>query len=50
MSCPRKVNSDKIELTVRTSCYCVIDLLCVRTMPIVKPTLLSFTPNKQNTP
>ena len=29
MSCPIKVNSNTIELTVHTSCYCVSDLLCV---------------------
>ena len=31
MSCPIKVNSNTIELTVHTSCYCVLDLLCVKT-------------------
>ena len=29
MLCPIKVNSKTIELTVHTSCYCVLDLLCV---------------------
>ena len=29
MSCPIKVNSKAIELTVHNSCYCVLDLLCV---------------------
>ena len=29
MSCPIKVNSITIELTVHTSCYCVLDFLCV---------------------
>ena len=29
MLCPMKVNSNTIELTVHTSCYCVLDLLCV---------------------
>ena len=29
MSCPIKVNSNSIELTVHTSCYWVLDLLCV---------------------
>ena len=29
MLCPIKVNSNTIELTVHTSCYCVLDLLCV---------------------
>ena len=29
MSCPIKVNSNTIELTVQTSCYCILDLLCV---------------------
>ena len=31
MSCPIKVNSTTIEPTVHTSCYCVLDLLCVTT-------------------
>ena len=30
MLCPFKDNSNKIELTVHTSCYCVLDLLCVK--------------------
>ena len=29
MLCPIKVNSNTIELTLHTSCYCVLDLLCV---------------------
>ena len=29
MSCPIKVNNNTIELTEHTSCYCVLDLLCV---------------------
>ena len=29
MSCPIKVDSNTIELTVHTSCYCVLDLLWV---------------------
>ena len=29
MSCPIKEDSNKIELTVHTSCYCVSNLLCV---------------------
>ena len=29
MLCPMKVNSNIIKLTVRNSCYCVLDLLCV---------------------
>ena len=29
MPCPIKVNSDTLELTVHTSCYCVLDLLWV---------------------
>ena len=29
MSCPIKVNSNTTELTVCTSCYCVLDLLSV---------------------
>ena len=30
MLCPIKINSDTNELTVHTSCYCVLDLLCVK--------------------
>ena len=29
MSCPIKAYSNTIELTMHTSCYCVLDLLCV---------------------
>ena len=29
MLCPIKVNSNPIELSVHTSCYCVLDLVCV---------------------
>ena len=29
MSCPIKVNSNTVELTVHISCYCVLDILCV---------------------
>ena len=29
MLCPVKVNSNTIELTLHTSCYCVLDLVCV---------------------
>ena len=29
MLCPIKVNSTTIELTLHTSCYCVLDLLRV---------------------
>ena len=29
MLCPIKVNRNAIELAVDTSCYCVLDLLCV---------------------
>ena len=29
MLCPIKVNSYTIELTVHTSCYCILDLLFV---------------------
>ena len=29
MLCPIKVNSNPIELSVHTSCYCVLDLLSV---------------------
>ena len=37
MSCPIKVNSNTIELTVHTSCYCVLDLLCVNTDFLMLP-------------
>ena len=37
MSCPIKVNGNTIELTVHTSCYCVLDLLCVNRMPKIPP-------------
>ena len=30
MSCPNKVNSNTIELTVHTSCHSLLDLLCVK--------------------
>ena len=30
MSCPFKVNGNTIKLKVNTSCYCVLDLLCVK--------------------
>ena len=29
MLCPIKVNSNTIELTVHTSSYCILDLLCI---------------------
>ena len=29
-TCPIEVNSNTIELTVRTSCNCVLDLVCVK--------------------
>ena len=36
MLCPIKVTSNPIELTVHTSSYCVLDLLCVKwTMLVV---------------
>ena len=28
-SCPIKVKSNTIEITVHTSCYCILDSLCV---------------------
>ena len=31
MLCPMNVNSNTIELTVRTSFYCILDLICVTT-------------------
>ena len=30
MLCPINVNSNTIELTVHTSCDCILDLLCVK--------------------
>ena len=30
MSCLIKVNSNTIELTDHPSCYCILDLLCVK--------------------
>ena len=42
MSCPIKVNSNTIKLTMNTSCYWILDLLCVMTLCIkveVKQTL-----------
>ena len=30
MLCPIKVNSNTIDLIMHTSCYCVLDLLCVK--------------------
>ena len=30
MVCPIKVKSNTIELTVHTSCYFILDLLCVK--------------------
>ena len=32
MLCPIKVNGNTIEPTVHTSCYCVLDLLCVNNL------------------
>ena len=32
MLCPIRFNSNTIELTVHTACYCVLDLLCVMRM------------------
>ena len=42
MLCSIKVNSNTIELTVHTSCYCILDLLSV-TMGIYKP-LIKWSP------
>ena len=30
LSCPIKNNGNTIELAVHTSCYCILDLLCVK--------------------
>ena len=35
MVCPIKSNSNKIELTMHTSCYWVLDLLCVISLKFV---------------
>ena len=37
MSCSIKVNSNTIELTVHTSCYCALDLLCVTRFKLQSP-------------
>ena len=37
MSCSIKVNSNTIGLTMHTSCYCVLDLLCVKCLLIELP-------------
>ena len=47
MSCPMKVKSNTIELTLHTYCYCVFDLLCVTTLHwiniyLCETSLLSF--------
>ena len=42
MLCPIKVNSNTIELTVHTSCYCVLDLLCVTSLSLKKMEALPF--------
>ena len=34
MLCPIKVNSNTIEITVHPSCYCILDLLCVKMLKI----------------
>ena len=47
MSCPIKVNSNTIELTVHTSCYCFLDLLCVKRNCFV--TLISFHDDSSDT-
>ena len=41
MLCPIKVNSNTIELTVQTSCYCVLDLLCVKPTLVFQQTKVS---------
>ena len=46
MLCPIKVNSNKIELTVHISGYCVLDLLCVIGIQMVYiqiPIVLQFS-------
>ena len=35
--CPIKGNSNTIELTVHTSCYCILDLLCVSNLILIPP-------------
>ena len=39
MSCIIKVNKNMIEFTVNTSCYCVLDLLCVIYFKWPNPTI-----------
>ena len=39
MLCPIKVNSNTIELTVHTSCYWVLGLLCVKQKSIHRKTI-----------
>ena len=34
-SCPIKVNSNTTELTVHTSCYCILDSLCVNCIQLM---------------
>ena len=42
--CPIKVNSNTIEFTAHTFCYCVLDLLCANTSSLFCNThLLAFT-------
>ena len=36
MSCPIKIIRNTIELKVHTSCYCVLDLLCVNLIVRIK--------------
>ena len=40
MLCPIKVNSNTIELTVHTSFYCILDLLCV--IHIILPRRINY--------
>ena len=42
MSCPIKVNINKIELTMHTSCYCILDLLCDYSFFVNIPSLTGF--------
>ena len=49
MLCPIKVNSNTIELTMHTSCYCVLELLCVKVdyLPLEVFTLLKLSQTKK---
>ena len=45
--CPIKVNSNTIEITGHTSCYCILDLLCVSVSLLQKLSKINWPGNKQ---